>query len=106
MNQQALMVILTISAVTMALRVVPFVALDVLRENLYLRYLGRVMPVGVMTLLVAYSLRETDFLTFPYGIPEIGIAVASGLLYWKTKASLLSIGTGLIAYVLLASFVL
>lgn len=106
MNAQAIMVILTISAVTMLLRVAPFVAIETLRNSEFLRYLGRVMPVGVMALLVGYSLLNVDFTRSPWGLPEIGIMVASGALYWWTRNSLLSIGSGLVAYVLLASFVL
>jgi len=105
-NTQALMVIVTISAVTMVLRLAPFVAIEALRDSLFLRYLGRAMPVGVMALLVAYSLLKIDLTKPPYGAPELLISAASGLLYWRTCNSLLSIGTGLAAYVVLASFVL
>lgn len=105
MNAQALMVILTISAVTMSLRLAPFVAIETLRNSVYLRYLGRVMPVGVMALLVAYSLLEVDFTSPPWGLPELVIMTLAGLLYWRTRNSLLSIGSGLVVYVALASFV-
>lgn len=105
MNTQALMVVVTISVVTVLLRVTPFVAIDFLRSSVFLRYLGKVMPVGVMALLVGYSLLDVDFTRAPYGLPEIVIMMASGVLYWRTRNPLLSIGSGLAAYVTLASLV-
>lgn len=68
-DAQAIAVIATISVVTVLLRVVPFVALDRLSSNGYLRYLGAKMPTGVMILLVAYTLKNLDLTKYPYGCP-------------------------------------
>lgn len=56
-DARAFAVIATISVVTILPRTVPFLALDRLSSNGYLRYLGTKMPTGVMVLLVAYTLK-------------------------------------------------
>jgi branched-subunit amino acid transport protein AzlD len=99
-DARAFMVIATISVVTVGLRVLPFVALDRLASNGYLRYLGERMPTGVMIVLVAYTLKDLDLTTYPYGLPQlVALALAAGL-YWNTNNSLLAIGTGLAGYML------
>jgi branched chain amino acid efflux pump len=97
-DTRALAVILTISVVTVLLRCVPFLALDRLSSNGYLRYLGRKMPTGVMVLLVTYTLKNLDLTEYPYGWPSIGALLLSAGLYWKTSNSLSSIGLGLALY--------
>ncbi|MBV9821008.1 MAG: AzlD domain-containing protein [Actinobacteria bacterium] len=99
-DTRALAVILTISVVTVLLRSVPFLALERLAGNSYLRYLGTKMPTGVMVLLVAYTLKNLDLTKYPYGLPSIGALLLSAGLYWRTSNSLSSIGLGLALYLL------
>lgn len=106
MNGAALAVVLTMAAVTVALRALPFLAMGLFKDNAYLAFLGRAMPIGVMTLLVAYTFKDIDWTVAPYGLPELGMALLAALMYWRTRALLLSIGLPLVGYVLLASFVL
>lgn len=91
-------VVITISVVTILLRALPFLALEKLSSNEYVRYLGDNMPTGVMLLLVAYTLKDLDLTRYPYGVPELGAVLVAGLLYWRTTNSLLSIGLGLAGY--------
>lgn len=97
-DTRALAVILTISVVTVLLRSIPFLALDRLSDNGYLRYLGAKMPTGVMVLLVLYTLKNLDLTRYPYGLPSILALLLSAGLYFKTSNSLSSIGLGLALY--------
>lgn len=103
---QALTVIGIACAITVALRALPFLAMRTLKENHYLAFLGRVMPVGVMALLVAYTFRNLDVTTAPWGLPELGLAALAAVLYWRTRALLVSLALPLVVYIVLASTVL
>jgi branched-subunit amino acid transport protein AzlD len=104
-DTQAFAVIATISVVTILLRTVPFLALDRLSSNGYLRHLGAKMPTGVMVLLVAYTLKNLDLTKYPYGLPSILALVLSAGLYWRTRNSLTSIGLGLVLYLVAVNYV-
>lgn len=103
MNGHALPVILTIAAVTVLLRALPYVAGDAIERSAYLRYLGRTMPVGVMALLVAFTFQATDPNRPPHGLPLVGFALLSGVLYWRTRGLLVSIGIPLAGYIAVMS---
>ena len=105
-DARALAVILTISAVTIILRLTPFLAIDKLSSSSYLRFLGKKMPTGVMILLVSYTLIDQDVTIYPYGLPSLGAMLLSVLLYWTTKNSLLSIGLGLVSYMVAVNVIL
>lgn len=94
-DARVLAVVLVIAAVTVALRAAPFLAMEALSRNAYLAHLGRKMPVGVMVLLVAYTLQDIDPSVYPYGLPVIGAAAVALLLYWRTRNALVGIGAGL-----------
>ena len=104
-DARAFAVIITISVVTVLLRLTPFVAIDRLSSNTYLRYLGQKMPTGVMVLLVAYTLKDLDLTVRPYGLPEGTALLISISLYWKTRNALLSIGLGLATYLVAVNWV-
>ncbi|WP_029029869.1 branched-chain amino acid transporter permease [Salinarimonas rosea] len=92
---RVLAVILVVAVVTVALRAMPYVAMDALSRNGYLLHLGRKMPVGVMVLLVAYTLQDVDLSAYPYGLPILGSAAVALALYWFTRNALVGIGAGL-----------
>lgn len=98
----ALVVILI---VTFALRALPFLLIDRLRESRAILFLGTQLPVGIMVILVVYTLRETDLGNPPYGLPELAaLALTIALHVWR-RSALLSIGGGTLAYIgLLALF--
>jgi branched-subunit amino acid transport protein AzlD len=100
---RALTVIATISVVTVLLRLIPFLALERLADNGYLRYLGARMPTGVMVLLVAYTLKDLNFTEYPYGLPNLSALALSAGLYWRTRNSLASIGLGLALYLVVVN---
>ncbi|MFD5946954.1 branched-chain amino acid transporter permease [Streptomyces collinus] len=98
----AVAAILVAAAVTWGLRALPFAALAPLRASGTVRYLGTVMPVGVMVILVAYCLRDAPGTGSRAVAPLAALAVTVGLHLWRRNA-LLSIFGGTAVSVLLAS---
>ena len=91
-----LLTLLVIFAVTYALRLAPFLALRRVRDSALVTFLGRTMPLGVMAILVVYTLSSVDVTAAPHGLPEAaGVVVTAALHLWRRNA-LLSIvgGTG------------
>ena len=98
--------IVVMALVTMATRFLPFLIFGEHRKTPELiLYLGKVLPCAVMGMLVVYCLKEVTFLQAPFGLPElIGIVVVALLHLWR-RNSLLSIGVGTVAYMLLVQLV-
>ena len=98
--------IVVMALVTMATRFLPFLIFGEHRKTPELiLYLGKVLPCAVMGMLVVYCLKDVTFLQAPFGLPElIGIVVVALLHLWR-RNSLLSIGVGTVAYMLLVQWV-
>lgn len=99
-------IIVVATLVTMATRFLPFLIFGGNRKTPdIIVYLGKVLPYAIMGMLVVYCLKDTSFLSAPYGIPELlGCAVVAGLHLWK-RNSLLSIGVGTVFYMVLVQLV-
>jgi branched-subunit amino acid transport protein AzlD len=109
MDEQTLHALLTVaiaSAVTIALRAIPFLLFGKGRQTpAIVEYLGKVLPYAIIGMLVVYCLKDVQPLTFPYGIPELlGCAIVAALHVWK-RNSLLSIGLGSLCYMLMVQFI-
>lgn len=89
-------------AVTMLTRFLPFLIFGEKGETpAVISYLGRVLPYAVMAMLVVYCLKGLDFSAPGSFVPELlCTALVAGLHAWK-RDTLLSIGVGTIAYMLL-----
>ena len=89
-----------------ATRFLPFLIFGEKKETPKLiTYLGQVLPCAIMGMLVVYCLKDVKFLSAPFGAPElIGCGIVALLHLWK-RNSLLSIGIGTVAYMLLVQFV-
>lgn len=98
--------IVVIALVTMATRFLPFLVFgEQRRMPAVISHLGKVLPCAIMGMLVVYCLKDISLLHAPFGIPElIGCAVVALLHIWK-RNTLLSIGVGTVAYMLLVQFV-
>lgn len=98
-------VVAAATAVTWALRAVPFAVLAPLRHSSLLPYLAARMPVGVLAILTIYTLRHVDVVDASSVVPAaVGIIVTTALHVWRRNMILsLIIGTG--AYVALVSTV-
>lgn len=91
--------LLVFFGVTFALRALPFLIVDRLRTSRAVEYLGAHLPVGIMLILVIYTLRETPLTAAPHGLPELcALAVTVGLHLWR-GSHILSILAGTGAYV-------
>ena len=96
----------TILVITFGLRALPFAILEPLRGSAFMGFLSRYMPVGIMTILVVYTLKDVSLGTGWHGLPEaIALVVTVGLHVWRRNA-LLSILGGTAVYVLLVNTVL
>ena len=95
--------VLISASITWLLRALPFAMLAPLRDSRLLAYLGDRMPVGIMFILAAYTLRDTR----PTELASVGpvvvaLAVTVGLHLWRGSMTL-SIFAGTALYVLMAS---
>jgi branched-subunit amino acid transport protein AzlD len=94
------------AAVTWALRALPFTALARLRASAAVGYLSARMPLGVMVILLAYSLRNLPLADPAQALPDIlALAATLGLHLWRRNA-VLSILGGTAIHVALASALL
>jgi len=89
------------AAVTWGLRALPFAVLAPLRTSAVVGYLGARMPLGVMVILIAYTVRDLP-LGHPAGaLPEVlALAVTIALHRWRRNA-VLSILGGTVIYAVL-----
>jgi branched-subunit amino acid transport protein AzlD len=87
------------AGITWGLRALPFAALAPLRSSAAVHHLSERMPVGVMIILVIYTLHDLALAA----APAAGIALAAtvGLHLWRRNA-LLSIFGGTAAHVALS----
>lgn len=92
--------------VILATRFLPFLIFGENRKTPpIITYLGQVLPFAIMGMLVIYCMKDVNFLASPFGAPEIiGCAIVAVLHIWK-RNSLLSIGVGTVAYMLLVQLV-
>ena len=98
------LLILVMSAVTVLLRFLPFIAFRK-RTPQYIAYLGRVLPAAIIGMLVVYCLKDVTPTLYPYGLPAlIATAAVVALQVWR-RNSLFSILTGTATYMLLMQFV-
>ena len=104
MHDIVLIVVMTL--VTMATRFLPFLIFGEKRETpAIITYLGQVLPFAIMGMLVVYCLKDVVWLSAPFGAPEIlGCAIVAVLHLWK-RNSLLSIGVGTVAYMLMVQLI-
>lgn len=100
--------ILTIAVMVLATaltRFVPFLIFRGKTTPAYIQYLSKVLPPAVFGMLVVYCLKDVQFTSEHYGLPElIGIAITALLHAWK-RQMLISILGGTVAYMLLVQFV-
>ncbi len=94
-------VIGVIAIVTWGLRAFPFLLFGQRPLPKIMEYLGKALPPAIMTILVIYCLRGTDFSSFPFGIPEICACALVVILQTVRKNMYLSIIAGTVCYMVL-----
>lgn len=100
----ALAVLLPIALVTLALRWLPFAFVNVLKGNEFFALLGRMMPVGVMVVLVVYTLFGQAKAPGGVWAALIALAFTLGLHAWRRDSGLSILG-GTAIYMLLVNLV-
>ena len=94
-------VIAVTALVTWALRAFPFLVFGNRPLPEMVHYLGKVLPPAIMTVLVIYCLRETSFIQYPFGIPEIIASLLVIVLQMIRRNMYLSIVAGNVCYMIL-----
>ncbi len=94
-------VIAVVALVTLSLRAAPFVLFGNRPLSGMTRYLGKVLPPAIMTVLVIYCLRNISFAQFPFGFPEIAACALVVVLQVAKKNMYLSIIAGTVCYMAL-----
>ena len=82
-------------------RFLPFIVFGKRRVPSLVVYLGEVLPLAVMTTLVAYCLRGMTFSSLSGFLPQIIALAATVLLHLWKRSSLLSIFGGTAFYMFL-----
>ena len=98
-------IVLVVSAVTAALRFLPFAIFSGRETPKFISYLGKVLPFAVMGMLCVYCLRGVSFVSMPFGIPEAVSVLAVVLIHLWKRNTLLSIISGTACYMMLVQLV-
>ena len=95
--------VLVSSAVTWALRAAPFALLAPIRHSALLPYLNENMPVGIMAILVFYTVRHAPAALTPMATAvAAGLIATAGLHFWRRNA-IVSVLGGTAVHVAIAS---
>jgi branched-subunit amino acid transport protein AzlD len=93
------------AAVTWGLRALPFTVLAPLRASAAVGYLSARMPLGVMVILLAYSLRDLPLADPARALPGIlALAATVALHLWRRNAVLSILGGTAINVALATAF--
>lgn len=101
---QMLVTIAVIGLATFTTRALPFLFFGSREPPAMLSVIEKNLPSMILLLLVIFCLKDVQWFTAPYGIPELfTIGVVAGLHFWKRNA-MLSIFTGTVLYMVLVQF--
>ncbi len=105
-NLHSILIVAVAAIATMATRFLPFLLFrDKEKTPGWVTYLGKVLPYAIMGMLVVYCFKDTAFLEYPYGIPELLSCAAVVCVHIWKRNTLLSIGGGTIFYMLLVQLI-
>lgn len=105
MNSDLLIKTLVMSAVVIALRLLPFILFKGKDIPKSVEYLGKVLPCAVMGMLVVYCLKDVNYGSIYSILPAFIAVTVTATLHAIKKNSLLSILVGTITYMVLVQFV-
>ena len=100
-----LLLIAVIAVLSFILRAAPFILFRSGHTPAIVTYLGRVMPPAVIGMLVIYCFADIDFGRWQAFVPALIAAVIVILLHIWKRNSLVSIGAGTVAYMLMIQLV-
>ena len=102
---RSILIIVVCAVITFVERWIPFAVFGNRPVPKAITYLGKILPLAVMTTLVAYCLRTTVFTSIAGFAPQlIAVAVPAGLHLWKRNTMLSVIG-GTVLYMVLVQLV-
>lgn len=102
----AVLTVAIMSAVTLLLRVLPFVIFSGKRKPpAFITYLGTVLPYAIMGMLVVYCLKDTSFANVSGCLPQFIAGAIVVLTYLFKRNALISIISGTVSYMLLVQLV-
>lgn len=87
-----------IAVITYLLRAAAFIVLRKVADRPVVVETGRVMPIGVMIILVAYTLTDVTSGSFLGWVPALAGMLVTFLLHVKWSNSLVSIVAGIATY--------
>lgn len=98
--------ILTVAAATFFTRLLPFLLFPANKKTPdFVLYLGRVLPYAIMGMLIIYCFKDVEFLSWPFGLPELLAGLFVVLAHKWKHSLLLSIGGGTVLYMVLVQAV-
>lgn len=101
-----MLIVLTVAAVTIAIRFLPFAIFHGNRKTPeFVTYLGKVLPYSIMGMLVIYCLKSVNIISGSHGLPELISCLLIVILHVWKRNTLLSIIGGTACYMLLIQFV-
>ena len=102
----SILIILVCAVVTLILRGAPFIIFGGKRKTpAFISWLGSVLPYAVMGMLLIYCLKDVSILDSPHGLPELAACAIVVLLHIWKRNSLLSIGCGTVAYMMIIAII-
>lgn len=102
---QTVIILLVCAACTFSERLLPFVVFGRNKPPEAINYLGRVLPLAVITSLVFFCFRSTSFNHISGFAPQFIAGGLTAALHAKFGNTLLSIVCGTVCYMLLVQFV-
>ena len=98
-------VLVIVFAITLALRAVPFAILKPLRESKVVKAMATWMPVGILAILAASTFRTSTGDGGSHMVHAlVAVAVTAVVHLLAGRRTLISVGAGTLAYVLLVTF--
>ena len=98
---ESVAIILVCALCTFLERYLPFAFFEQREVPSVVRYLGKILPMAVITTLVVYCMRTTDFSAAAASVPQLAAAAFTALLHLWRRNALLSIFGGTVCYMLL-----
>ena len=96
-------VLATVFAINLALRAVPFAILQPLRKSRFVNTMATWMPVGIVVILAASTFRSVAGDSTRVAYAAFAVALTVGVHLLGGRRTLLSVGAGTLAYVLLVN---
>lgn len=91
-TSQTVVAVAVVAVITFACRITPFILLRGRRRNAMLDFLARTMPLGVMIVLVAYTLQDLEASLLGWAPAVGGIGATAALHLWRRSIALSLIG--------------